>query len=392
VSKVLVTGGAGFIGSHTVDLLLQKGYVVRVLDSLQKRVHPRGQPDYLPAEAEFIEGNVANARQLEKALEGIRYVLHMAAYQDYQTDFSRFIRINTESTARIFELIVAKRLPVEKIVLASSQAVAGEGKYACAEHGEFLPGPRPLAQLEGGQWDVLCPRCGYPGKNLLIDESTADPHTAYAISKYALELLAFRLGQRYNIPAVAMRYTYVQGPRNSFYNAYSGILRIFTLRLLHGRPPIAFEDGRQLRDYVNVRDVAAATVLALERPEANFQVLNVGGGRPVTVLEFARIVLKAFGSTLEPEVPRVFRLGDTRHTISDITRMRSLGWEPRIPIEQSVREYVEWARSRPEVGAYFLAAEREMRRKKVLREACISGPANAVVAGIGQASGSSQST
>lgn len=383
MSKVLVTGGAGFIGSHTVDLLLQKGYSVRVLDSLQKRVHPRGKPDYLPSEVEFIEGNVASARQLEKALDGVRYVFHIAAYQDYQTDFSRFIRVNTESTARIFELIVTKHMPVEKIVLASSQAVAGEGKYACAEHGAFLAGPRPLAQLEAGHWDILCPRCGYPAENLLIDESVADPHTAYGISKYALELLAFRLGRRYNIPAVAMRYTYVQGPRNSFYNAYSGILRIFTLRLFHGQPPTAFEDGRQLRDYVNVRDVAAANVLALERPEANFQVLNVGGGRPVTVLEFARIVLQVFGSKLEPQVPRIFRLGDTRHTISDITRMRSLGWEPRIPIERSVQEYFEWVRSQPEVGTYFLEAEREMRRKKVLREVRISEPVNSVVAGIG---------
>lgn len=380
MARVLVTGGAGFIGSHTVDLLLSKGYDVRVMDSLQKRVHPRGKPSYLSNEVEFIRGDVSVARHLEKALEGVRSVFHLAAYQDYQPDFSRFIHVNTESTARIFELIVAKRLPIEKIVFASSQSVAGEGKYRCEEHGEFLPRPRPIEQLEKGIWEILCPKCGQPAKNLLIDESVANPHTAYGISKYAIELLAFNLGRRYGIPTAAMRYTYVQGPRNSFYNAYSGILRIFTLRVLHGKPPVAFEDGGQLRDYVNVRDVAAANVLALERPEADFQVLNVGGGRATTVLQFARIVLRAFGSEMAPSVPGEFRLGDTHHTISDISRMRALGWEPRIPVEQGVAEYLDWIRSQPEVGAYFIAAERAMRKRNVIRKAhTSSGTASAKV-------------
>jgi dTDP-L-rhamnose 4-epimerase len=343
------------------------------MDSLQRRVHPQGRPAYVPKEVEFVQGDVANPRQLKEALTGIRYVFHLAAYQDYQPDFSRFIHVNTESTARIFEFIVAKRLPIEKIIFASSQSVAGEGKYACPEHGEFLPGPRPLDQLEQGEWEMQCPECGLPAKNLLIDESVANPHTAYGISKYAIELLAFNLGRRYGIPTAAMRYTYVQGPRNSFYNAYSGILRIFTLRLMHGQAPIAFEDGRQLRDYVNVRDVARANVIALEHPGANFQALNVGGGRAITVLEFARIIIQAFGSDLEPLVPGEFRVGDTRHTISDIRKMRSLGWEPQVPVEQSVREYLEWMQSQPGVRAFFVAAEEEMRRKNVIRRAKIDG-------------------
>ena len=369
MSKVLVTGGAGFIGSHTVDLLLERGYDVKVMDSLQKRVHPHGKPTYVPKDIEFFLGDVSRPKQLESALRGVRFVFHLAAYQDYQPDFSRFIHVNTESTARIFELIVAKRLPIEKIVFASSQSVSGEGKYRCDEHGEFLPGPRSVDQLERGSWEILCPLCGRPAKNLLIAETVSNPHTAYGISKYAIELLALKLGHRYGIPTVSMRYTYVQGPRNSFYNAYSGILRIFALRLLHGQAPVVFEDGQQLRDYVNVRDVAEANLLALENPAADFQVLNVGGGRAVTVLEFARVVLKTFRSNLEPLVPGEFRLGDTRHTISDISRMRTLGWEPRVSLEDSVRAYAEWVRSQPEVGAYFVAAERAMRKRKVLRKA-----------------------
>lgn len=368
-SRILVTGGAGFIGSHTVDLLLAKGYEVRVMDSLQKRVHPRGKPSYVPRDVEFLTADVANAKQLERALDGVDFVFHLAAYQDYQPDFSKFIHVNTESTARMFEIIEAKKLPIRKIVFASSQSVAGEGKYRCEEHGDFLPGPRSLAQLQRAIWDILCPICGEPAKNLLIDETVANPHTAYGISKYAIELLAFNLGRRCGVPTAAMRYTYVQGPRNSFYNAYSGILRIFTLRILHGQPPLCFEDACQLRDYVNVLDVAEANVIALERPEANFQVLNVGGGRAVTVEQFARIVLKALGKDLEPSIPGEFRLGDTRHTISDITKMKSLGWIPKTPVEKSVVQFIEWVRSQPDVDPFFLAAERAMRRKKVIRRA-----------------------
>ncbi len=371
--KVLVTGGAGFIGSHTVDLLLEKGYEVRILDSLQERVHPRGKPSYLPPEAEFIRGDVTRREDMEQALRGVDYVFHLAAYQDYMTDFSTFIRVNTESTALLFELILEKGFQVGKIVAASSQAVAGEGRYQCAEHGVVLPGPRPLAQLEGGEWEIDCPSCGARMRPLLIDEETANPHTAYGISKYAIELLAGRLGRRYGIPTVCMRYTYVQGPRNSFYNAYSGICRIFALRLWHGLPPVIYEDGRQFRDYVNVRDVARANVLVMEREEANYQVYNVGGGQAVTVLDFAHLMVEAFGSDLEPLIPGQFRLGDTRHTVSDISALRALGWEPTIPVEQNVREYLAWFREQVETEEYrretehLLESERRMKEQNVIR-------------------------
>jgi dTDP-L-rhamnose 4-epimerase len=166
-----------------------------------------------------------------------------------------------------------------------------------------------------------------------------------------------------------MRYTYVQGPRNSFYNAYSGIARIFALRLLHGLAPICFEDGQQLRDYVNVKDVARANVLVMEDDRANFGVFNVGGKRPVTVLEFARMMIKEFGSDLEPLVPGEFRLGDTRHTISDVSRLEALGWRPTIPVEQNVREYVEWMRQQQTSDEFLREAERLMRQQQVIQKA-----------------------
>jgi dTDP-L-rhamnose 4-epimerase len=369
--KVLVTGGAGFIGSHTVDLLLQKGYEVRILDSLQPRVHPRGKPDYVPKEAEFIKGDVANPDDLAQALSGMDYVFHLAAYQDYLPDFSRFIHTNTESTALMFELIVAhpQRYPVKKIVFASSQAVSGEGKYQCInEDVIFYPGPRPLTQLRLGEWDFVCPHCGGPAKPQFIDEASCNhPHTAYAVSKYAIELLAFNLGRRYGIATAAMRYTYVQGPRNSFYNAYSGIARRFALRIRAGLPPVCYEDGQQLRDYVNVYDVAQANLLALESPEADGLAYNVGGGRAVTVLEFAQIMLQASNSSLGLQVPGEFRLGDTRHTVSDISRMKSLGWEPTTPVEVNVRQYLEWLDTQTGTEEYLFEAERIMAEQGVIQ-------------------------
>ncbi|MGD0972325.1 MAG: NAD-dependent epimerase/dehydratase family protein [Desulfobaccales bacterium] len=369
--KVLVTGGAGFIGSHTVDLLLQKGYEVRILDSLQPRVHPRGLPDYVPPEVEFIKGDVANRDDLARAMAGVDYVFHLAAYQDYLPDFSSFIHTNTESTALMFELIVAdsRRYPVQKIVFASSQAVSGEGKYRCASEGTiFYPGPRPLEQLRRGEWDFTCPDCGGPAEPQLLDEATcSNPHTAYGISKYAIELLSFNLGRRYGIANAAMRYTYVQGPRNSFYNAYSGIARRFALRIRAGLPPICYEDGRQLRDYVNVYDVARANVMVLENPTANGLAFNVGGGKAVTVREFAGIMLQAADNSLELQIPGEFRLGDTRHTVSDISRMRSLGWEPTIPVEVNVRQYLEWLDTQTGTEEYLFEAERIMTEQGVVQ-------------------------
>lgn len=371
--RVLVTGGAGFIGSHTVDLLLEKGYSVRILDSLQPRVHPRGKPVWVPREAEFIHGDVTNRNQLESALAGVRYVIHLAAYQDYMPDFSTFLHTNAESAALIFELIVAanlahRPLKVQKIVFASSQSVCGEGLYRCQEHGFLTPLPRPIEQLRQGDWELRCPHCGSVMESALIPETIASPGTSYAISKYAIELLAQQLGRRYQIPTVCLRYTYVQGTRNSFYNAYSGIARIFALRLLHGRPPVCFEDGQQRRDYINVKDVARANVLVMEDDRADYGVFNVGGKRPTTVLEFAQIMLREFGSDLEPIVPSEFRLGDTRHTISEVSRLEALGWHPTIPVEQNVKEYVEWMREQTTTDEFLREAESIMRQQQVIQK------------------------
>lgn len=373
--RVLVTGGAGFIGSHTVDLLLEKGYEVRILDSLQPRVHPRGKPAWVPREAEFVQGDAASRMDLAPAMADVEYLIHLAAYQDHLPDFSTFVHTNAESAALIFELIVeatlaGRPLPIQKVVFASSQAVCGDGLYCCPEHGLLTPGPRPLAQLQRGDWEIHCPHCGATMEPRPIPETVSSPGTTYGITKYAVEMLADRLGRRYGIPTVCLRYSCVQGARNSFYNAYSGVARIFALRLMHGLAPVCFEDGRQRRDYVNVSDVARANVTTMEDERADYQVFNVGGKRPVTVLELARIMMVEFGAEaahLEPLVPGQFRLGDTRHTVSDVSRLEALGWQPAVPVEQNVREYVAWIREQRTTAEFLHEADRIMHEQKVIQ-------------------------
>ncbi len=392
----LVTGGAGFIGSHTVDLLVENGYEVRVLDSLQPRVHPTGAPSWLSPSAEFVHGDVSDPIVMRQALEGVRSVIHLAAYQDYMPDFSSFIHTNTESSALIFEIAVSDptRYPLRKVVFASSQSVCGEGRYVCtrcaggvdaptiAEQlalpalgydfppaAVYVPPPRPMEQLRRGEWDVRCPKCEGALSPLLIDETTVGPGTAYGISKYAIELLADRLGRRYQIPTACMRYTYVQGPRNSFHNPYSGVARRFVLRLLDGLPPIIYEDGEQLRDYVNVRDVARANLLVLEDERSDFKVFNVGGGRATPVHTVAEILIAEFGSALRADVPGEFRVGDTRHTVSDISALQALGWTPAISLEDSLGEYAAWVRQQGGAMGRIEETERIMRDQGVIQRA-----------------------
>jgi dTDP-L-rhamnose 4-epimerase len=368
--RVLVTGGAGFIGSHTADLLLSQGYQVRAIDSLAAPVHQNGQlPDYLDARVEFIRGDVQDRLAWESALDGVDFVFHLAAYQDYLPDFSRFFAVNCVSTALLYELIVEKQYPVQKIVVASSQAVYGEGHYECSVHGAQYPSQRTLEQLKRAEWNLICPHCGKAMGFKPTDESIVNPHNPYAISKYSLEMTALNLGKRYGIPTVALRYSITQGPRQSPFNAYSGILRIFTTRLLSGLRPIVYEDGMQLRDYVSVYDVARANLLAMQDGRADYRALNVGTGHPTTVLEYLHMLMEATGVQLEPVFEGQFRLGDTRHIVSDVGALRGLGWEPAVPLPEIMRQYVEWIRGRIQAGQSSLEADETMRRKGVVRTA-----------------------
>jgi dTDP-L-rhamnose 4-epimerase len=379
--KVLVTGGAGFIGSHTVDLLLKAGREVTVLDSLAPPVHESGRiPSYVPLrDIAFVQGDVRDKAAWEKALEGADAVIHLAAYQDYLTNFSTFFDVNTVGTALLYEVAVERRLPLQKIVVASSQATYGEAKYRCPaancglteQTGSAVRFPplRGEAQLKRRQWDVRCPECGDALEWARTDETVVNPHNQYAVSKYTQELVSLNLGRRYNIPTACMRYSIVQGSRQSFRNAYSGILRIFTQRLLSDIPPVCYEDGRQLRDYVSVHDVARANLLALDDPRADYQRLNVGGDRVVSVYEYAQLLAARAGKRIEPAVPGIYRFGDTRHVISDVAKMNALGWGPRIPLPEIIDEYISWAAGQAGFRDFSSEADARMLELGTLRRA-----------------------
>ncbi|MEJ2040152.1 MAG: NAD-dependent epimerase/dehydratase family protein [Desulfosarcinaceae bacterium] len=351
--NILITGGAGFIGSHTADALLAEGHRVRLLDNLQSSVHPRGKPPYLHPEAEFIQGDVRDPETLLQALKGMQAVYHLAAYQDYLTDFSTFFHVNAFSTALLYEILVAERsrLQVEKVIVAASQAVMGEGRYRCphcarAEDDYIYPDIRLEAQLSKGIWEHACPRCNRDLQWLPSDESVIRPCNQYALSKHSQEQIAIQLGRRYQIPSVVMRYSIVQGPRQSFYNAYSGAMRIFALSLLLDRPPTIYEDGRQVRDFVNIQDVVDANLLVLVSPSANFGVFNVGGGRAWHVDEFYDALQTQVGKRLPPILGGQYRFGDTRHIFSDTTRLQSLGWRPKRTVNDSIETFWTMLKSR----------------------------------------------
>jgi dTDP-L-rhamnose 4-epimerase len=346
--KVLITGGAGFIGSHTADALLNEGYEVRVLDSLEEPVHRGRQvPSYLDPRIDFVRGDVRDEKTLLRALDGCEAVYHLAAFQDYLPIFSRFFDVNVTSTALIYELVLRERLPVKKVIVASSQATLGEGLYHDANGVRLFPGLRSNEQLSKGLWEIQ-PRAGEAGPLTFqrTDETAANPQNPYGMSKIAEEMVALNLGRQYGVPSVAMRYSIVQGPRQSFYNAYSGACRVFCLSFHIGRDPVIYEDGQQVRDFVNIADVVDANLLVLRDSRADNQMFNVGGDRAVTVAEFAEVVAEVFERKDYRPVPSgKYRYGDTRHIFSDVSKLKALGWKPRRGVKESVRDYREWLRS-----------------------------------------------
>jgi len=367
--KILVTGGAGFIGSHTCDRLLALGHDVVVLDALTRTVHRTGRPEYVRPEIDFYEGDVRNRDLVTNLLRRVDAVYHFAAYQDYLPDFSRFSDVNVVSTALLYEIIVAERLDLLRVVVASSQAAMGEGLYQCPIDGEQVPGMRPENAVAAGQWDIPCPECGGPLEMQATPERISNPQNAYGMSKLSQEMIAINLGRRYSIPTVALRYSIVQGPRQSVYNAYSGACRIFCLSYLQGIAPVLYEDGGAIRDYVNIDDVVDANTLVLEDERATGRVFNVGGGKAVTTREFADIVMRQYGSDKAGVVTGEYRFGDTRHIMSDVSALRTLAWEPRHTPAESVAAYAAWLKNMEGLDGVLADANTRMRALGVIRRA-----------------------
>jgi dTDP-L-rhamnose 4-epimerase len=340
--RVLVTGGAGFIGGHLVDRFLAEGFRVRVLDNLDPKVHPHGKPQWLSSKAEFVRGDVTDREALLYALREVDLVSHHAAYQDYMPDFSRFLHVNAVGTALLYELLVQHKLKVRKVIVASSQAVYGEGQYECQDHGRLLPRPRSIAQLCAGRWNVICPICNKECRPLLLQEEHSNPYNQYAVSKLAQERAALGLGWLHGIPTVALRYSITQGPRQSLFNHYSGICRIFVSQALRGEPLVIYEDGRQTRDFVHIQDVVDANMRVLEDDRANFQVFNVGNGKAVSVLEYAEAVREKIGRNVKIRISQEYRRGDNRHSVSCIHKLRALGWQPQRDLSTILQDFLRW--------------------------------------------------
>ncbi|MBW1956756.1 MAG: NAD-dependent epimerase/dehydratase family protein [Deltaproteobacteria bacterium] len=373
--RILVTGGVGFIGSHTVDALVREGNRVRIVDNLSKRVHPHGTPEHLNPKAELMLGDVREKGIWEKALNGVDVVYHFAAYQDYLTDFSTFFHVNAVSTALLYEVLVETGLSakIKKVIVAASQAVMGEGRHrcpACHPHGglDLYPSIRLESQLSRGDWEHRCPVCRGVLQWMPSDESVVHPCNPYALSKHSQEQIALNMGKRYGIPSVVMRYSIVQGERQSFYNAYSGAMRIFALSLFFDQRPVIFEDGKQVRDFINIHDVTAANLKVLENDAADGRVFNVGGGIPWTILDFYQTMQKTVGKALPPRIPGCYRFGDTRHIVSDITRLRSLGWSPQRTVKDSIEAYWSYITGKAVQKEALERAQAQMAQMQVIRK------------------------
>jgi dTDP-L-rhamnose 4-epimerase len=320
-------------------------------------------------EVDFYQGDTRNRDLLTNLLRRVDAVYHLAAYQDYLPDFSRFSDVNVVSTALLYEIIVAERLDLARVVVASSQAAMGEGLYRCPSDSEQTPEMRPEKALAAGQWDIPCPVCGGPLEMQATPERISNPQNAYGMSKLGEEMVAINLGRRYGIPTVALRYSIVQGPRQSVYNVYSGACRIFCLSYLQNVAPTLYEDGEAIRDYVNIDDVVDANMLVLEDDRAAGRVFNVGGGKAVTIREFADIVMRHYGSDRPGVVTGEYRFGDTRHILSDISALRALGWEPQHSPADSVAAYSAWLKGMDGLDGVLAEANARMRALGVVRKA-----------------------
>jgi dTDP-L-rhamnose 4-epimerase len=346
---VLITGGAGFVGSHTASRLVAAGHRVRVFDSLTSQVH-QGGASYLPKDAEFILGDVRNLDRLTAAVRGVEVIFHLAAAVGVGQSMyaiADYTSTNNLGTANLLQAILDSRSTPEKIVVASSMSVYGEGKYLCRDCGELAPRPRSLEELKGKRWELVCPNC----REVLIPVATREDKplactSIYALSKRDQEEMALLFGRTYQIPVVALRYFNIYGPRQSLSNPYTGVAAIFASRLMNGKAPLIFEDGAQMRDFVSVHDVVEANLLAIGKSAGDGRALNIGSGVPLTVREISDELRRALQIELPAEITGKYRSGDVRHCFADIGAARELlGYRPVVTFARGMRELAGWLKS-----------------------------------------------
>ncbi|HYS26321.1 MAG TPA: NAD-dependent epimerase/dehydratase family protein [Vicinamibacterales bacterium] len=373
IRNILVTGGAGYIGSHLVDALVGRDYTVTVLDNLEPQVHRSGAwPSYANPKATYVKGDVRDRSVFEPLVLASQAVVHFGAAVSvgqsmYQVD--RYVDVNTRGTALLLDILVNTKHKVEKVLVASSIGVYGEGAYECATHGQVAPTIRPEAQLAIRDWEQHCPHCGAHVRSVPTPEGKAlYRDNIYSMTKYHQEEMVLLIGKTYGIPSVAPRFFNVYGPRQSLSNPYAGVAAIWLSRLLNGKQPIVFEDGGQLRDFVSIHDVVDCLVLMLEQPGADYLPVNVGSGRTITILEIATLLARLLGSPIEPQVTQTGRKFDIRHNTADITRaQQTLGFAPKVTLDEGFSELIEWAKTTPDVAVdFFDKALQELQDKGLL--------------------------
>jgi dTDP-L-rhamnose 4-epimerase len=350
MKKVLILGGCGFVGSHTADALLQGGHRVTVYDNLSKQVHTSGFPSYVSPHIEFVEGDVRDLSALTKVVARAEVIYHLAAavgVGQSMYEISNYCSSNIQGTANLLQAILDTRSRPEKLIMASSMSIYGEGRYACSTCGNVAPLPRTIAQLKQKQWDLNCPGCSCTLAPVATSEEKPLQCTSvYALSKKAQEEMALLFGQTYDIPTVALRYFNIYGPRQALSNPYTGVAAIFASRLLNGNAPVVFEDGQQMRDFVNIRDIVQANLLALSSSGGDGMALNVGSGKPVTISQVAKEISEMLGVEMEPALPGVYRAGDIRHCFADISKTRRLlEYSPQVSFREGFSELVDWLES-----------------------------------------------
>lgn len=370
--QILITGGAGFVGSHLADGLLATGHTVRVLDDLAPQVHPAGPPDYLSSRVELIRGDVRDPNLLRDVLRGTDVVYHFAAtvgVGQSMYEISRYMSVNTLGTAELLQAILDSKSAIEKLVVASSMSIYGEGRYVCSGCGSpAAPPVRSIMQLKCGEWDFRCTVCSGLLKPVpTAEDKPSEINSMYALSKRDQEELCLIYGRTYGLPVTALRFFNIYGTRQALSNPYTGVAAVFGSRMLNGNAPLIFEDGEQMRDFVSIHDIVRANMLAMERPESDGEVINVGCGKPITVRRVAEMLAGALGKELQPIITNKFRAGDIRHCYADISKARRLlGYEPQVDHETGFQELAAWLREQQaedkadtmlkELSAYGLTA------------------------------------
>ncbi len=367
--RALVTGGAGLIGSHVADLLVREGWKVRVLDNLEPQTHRRGKPTWVNEQVEFIEGDLRDRETIAAALDKIDIVFHQAAYGGYMPEIVKYVHVNSLGTAQMLEVIREKRLSIQKIIVASSQAVYSEGAGICPKHDLIFPAVRPVEQLRRGDWQVHCPICGAITKSAPTPENApVGGETVYGLTKVDQEKLVLLWGKQVGIPTVALRYACTYGPRQSIFNPYTGVIAIFCTRLLNNLPPVLYEDGEQTRDFSFVEDIARANLLAAETDKLDGLPVNVGSGYGTPIREVAEQLSAAVKIDIAPEINGEFRPGEMRHLTSDTTRIRAAGYEPHVDLADGIARYLDWVRAQSNVRDYFSEAAEILRSKGIVHK------------------------